>query len=109
MGVFVGIISGFIGATAFNKYYNFRKLPEALSFFNGKTLSYQFRSLFFVQLFAAIVLAIVWPVIQSGINGFGMWIANSKETAPILAPFLFGTLERSSLAIWSPPHVDYPN
>ena len=23
-----------------------------------------------------------------------MWIANSKETAPILAPFLFGTLER---------------
>lgn len=36
MGVFVGIISGFIGATAFNKYYNFRKLPEALSFFNGK-------------------------------------------------------------------------
>ena len=23
-----------------------------------------------------------------------MWIANSKENAPILAPFLFGTLER---------------
>ena len=36
MGVFVGIISGFVGATAFNKYYNFRKLPDALSFFNGK-------------------------------------------------------------------------
>ena len=92
MGVFVGIISGFIGATAFNKYYNFRKLPEALSFFNGK------RFVPFVVILrsaiAAIVLAIVWPVIQSGINGFGMWIANSKETAPILAPFLFGTLER---------------
>ena len=92
MGVFVGIISGFIGATAYNKYYNFRKLPEALSFFNGK------RFVPFVVIvrsaIAAIVLAIVWPVIQSGINGFGMWIANSKETAPILAPFLFGTLER---------------
>ena len=92
MGVFVGIISGFIGATAFNKYYNFRKLPEALSFFNGK------RFVPFVVILrsaiAAIVLAIVWPVIQSGINGFGMWIANSKENAPILAPFLFGTLER---------------
>ena len=92
MGVFVGIISGFIGATAFNKYYNFRKLPEALSFFNGK------RFVPFVVILrsaiAAIVLAIVWPVIQSGINGFGMWIANSKETAPILAPFLFGALER---------------
>ena len=72
-------------ATAFNKYYNFRKLPEALSFFNGK------RFVPFVVILrsaiAAIVLAIVWPVIQSGINGFGMWIANSKETAPILAPF----------------------
>lgn len=92
MGVFVGIISGFIGATAYNKYYNFRKLPEALSFFNGK------RFVPFVVILrsaiAAIVLAIVWPVIQSGINGFGMWIANSKENAPILAPFLFGTLER---------------
>ena len=63
MGVFVGIISGFIGATAFNKYYNFRKLPEALSFFNGK------RFVPFVVILrsaiAAIVLAIVWPVIQS--------------------------------------------
>ena len=92
MGVFVGIIAGFVGATAYNKYYNFRKLPEALSFFNGK------RFVPFVVILrsaiAAIVLAIVWPVIQSGINGFGMWIANSKETAPILAPFLFGTLER---------------
>ena len=103
--VFVGIISGFIGATAFNKYYNFRKLPEALSFFNGK------RFVPFVVILrsaiAAIVLAIVWPVIQSGINGFGMWIANSKETAlgTVLVRY-FGT---SSLAIWSPPHVDYPN
>lgn len=32
MGVFVGIISGFVGATAFNKYYNYRKLPDALTF-----------------------------------------------------------------------------
>lgn len=67
-------------------------MPEALSFFNGK------RFVPFVVILrsaiAAIVLAIVWPVIQSGINGFGMWIANSKENAPILAPFLFGTLER---------------
>ena len=91
-GVFVGIISGFVGATAFNKYYNFRKLPEALSFFNGK------RFVPFVVIvrsaIAALVFATVWPVIQSGINGFGIWIANSQSTAPILAPFLFGTLER---------------
>ena len=92
MGVFVGIISGFVGATAFNKYYNFRKLPDALSFFNGK------RFVPFVvilrSIIAAIVLAAFWPVVQTGINSFGIWIANSQETAPILAPFLYGTLER---------------
>lgn len=92
MGVFVGIISGFIGATAYNKYYNFRKLPDALSFFNGK------RFVPFVvilrSIIAAIVLAAFWPVVQTGINNFGIWIANSQETAPILAPFLYGTLER---------------
>ena len=92
MGVFVGIISGFVGATAFNKYYNFRKLPDALSFFNGK------RFVPFVVILrsaiAAILLAAFWPVVQTGINSFGIWIANSQETAPILAPFLYGTLER---------------
>ncbi len=92
MGVFVGIISGFIGATAFNKYYNFRKLPDALSFFNGK------RFVPFVvivrSVIAAIVLSIFWPLVQTGINSFGIWIANSQETAPVLAPFLYGTLER---------------
>ena len=92
MGVFVGIIAGFVGATAYNKYYNYRKLPDALTFFNGK------RFVPFVVIFrsavVAVILSIIWPVIQSGINGFGMWIASSQDTAPILAPFLYGTLER---------------
>ena len=92
MGVFVGIISGFVGATAYNKYYNFRKLPDALSFFNGK------RFVPFVVILrsaiAAILLSIFWPLVQTGINNFGIWIANSQETAPVLAPFLYGTLER---------------
>ena len=92
MGVFVGIIAGFVGATAYNKYYNFRKLPEVLTFFNGK------RFVPFVvilrSVIVAVVLALVWPVIQTGINDFGKWIANSQDTAPILAPFLYGTLER---------------
>ena len=92
MGVFVGIIAGFVGATAYNKYYNFRKLPDALSFFNGK------RFVPFVVILrsaiVAIVLSFVWPVVQSGINSFGIWIANSQDTAPVLAPFIYGTLER---------------
>lgn len=91
-GVFVGIIAGFVGATAFNKYYNYRKLPEVLTFFNGK------RFVPFVVILrstlVALVLALVWPVIQAGINGFGMWIASSQDTAPVLAPFIYGTMER---------------
>lgn len=92
MGVFVGIIAGFVGAMAFNKYYNYRKLPDALSFFNGK------RFVPFVvilwSVIVSLVLAVIWPIIQSGINNFGLWIATSQDTAPILAPFLYGTLER---------------
>ena len=92
MGVFVGIIAGFVGAVIFNKYYNYRKLPDALSFFNGK------RFVPFVvigwSVLISLVLAIIWPVVQTGINNFGIWIADSADTAPILAPFVYGTLER---------------
>lgn len=92
MGVFVGIIAGFVGAMAYNKYYNYRKLPDALSFFNGK------RFVPFVVILwstiVALVLAVVWPNVQAGINNFGLWIAQSQESAPVLAPFLYGTLER---------------
>ena len=89
-GVFVGIIAGFVGATAYNKYYNYRQLPDVLAFFNGK------RFVPFVVILrsaiVALLLATVWPVIQSGINGFGMWIASSQDSAPILAPFLYLSL-----------------
>ncbi len=92
MGVFVGIISGFVGAIIFNKYYNFRGLPDALSFFNGK----RFVPLvvIFWSIIVSLVLAVVWPFIQMGINSFGLWIAGSADTSPILAPFIYGTLER---------------
>lgn len=92
MGVFVGIIAGFIGAAVYNKYYNFRKLPDALAFFNGK------RFVPFVVIFwstiVSIVLCIVWPTVQMGINNFGAWLAGSKDSAPFIAPFVYGTLER---------------
>lgn len=92
MGVFVGIISGFLGASLYNKYYNFDKLPQALSFFNGK------RFVPFVVIagstIVAIIVCIVWPFAQGALNSFGIWLANSKDTAPILAPFAYGCLER---------------
>ncbi len=92
MGVFVGIIAGFVGGIIYNKYYNFRKLPDVLSFFNGKR---------FVPLVVILwsfiiswILALIWPFVQMGINAFGVWIANSADTSPVLAPFIYGTLER---------------
>lgn len=92
MGVFVGIIAGFLGGNVYNKYYNYRKLPDALSFFNGK------RFVPFVVIFwstiVSLILAFVWPTIQLGINSFGVWIANSSTTSPFIAPFIYGTVER---------------
>ena len=92
MGVFVGIISGFAGGVIYNRYYNYRKLPDALAFFNGK----RFVPMVVIawSVIISLVLAIVWPVVQTGINSFGVWIANSSATSPILAPFIYGTLER---------------
>ncbi len=92
MGVFVGIIAGFVGGVVYNKYYNFRKLPDALSFFNGK----RFVPLAVIAYSTVIslVMAVLWPVVQTGINSFGVWIANSSATSPVFAPFIYGTLER---------------
>ncbi len=92
MGVFVGIISGFLGGIVYNKFYNFRKLPDALSFFNGK----RFVPLMVIvwSVIVSLGLSLVWPLVQSGINSFGIWIANSSDTSPVLAPFIYGTLER---------------
>ncbi len=92
MGVFVGIIAGFVGGVVYNKFYNFRKLPDALSFFNGK----RFVPLAVIAYSTVIslVMATLWPMVQTGINMFGVWIANSSSSSPILAPFIYGTLER---------------
>lgn len=92
MGVFVGIIAGFVGGIVYNKYYNFRKLPEALAFFNGKR--FVPLAIIFYSTIVALVMALIWPVVQAGINAFGIWIAGSSATSPILAPFIYGTLER---------------
>lgn len=92
MGVFVGIISGFLGAVLFEKYKSFDKLPKALAFFNGK------RFVPFMVILGSVVIAfiltLVWPFAQLGLNKFGEWIASSRNTAPVLAPFVYGTLER---------------
>lgn len=92
MGVFIGIISGFLGAALYNKYYNYDKLPSYLAFFNGKRFV-PFVVIAYSMLFA-VLLAGIWPIVQSGINDFGKWIATSKDSAPFISTFLYGSLER---------------
>ena len=92
MGVFVGIISGFLGGVVYNRFYNFRKLPDALAFFNGKRFVPM--AVIFWSTIVSLILSLIWPAVQSGINAFGVWIAGSAETSPVLAPFIYGTLER---------------
>jgi len=68
------------GGIIYNKYYNYRKLPDALSFFNGK----RFIPMVCIawSVIISLILAVVWPVVQSGINAgkqvFGqdpLWLA----------------------------------
>lgn len=92
MGVFIGIISGFAGGAVYNRFYNFRKLPDALSFFNGKR--FVPLAVILYSVIISLALCVLWPLVQSGINSFGIWIADSADTSPVLAPFIYGTLER---------------
>ncbi|MBQ5589340.1 MAG: PTS transporter subunit EIIC, partial [Anaerotignum sp.] len=64
----------------------------ALAFFNGKR--FVPLAVIFYSTVASLIMAVIWPVVQAGINAFGIWIAGSSATSPVLAPFIYGTLER---------------
>lgn len=65
---FIGILSGIIGSTCYNRFKN-TKLPDALAFFSGK------RSVAIVtalaSLVACLVLFFIWPVVYSALVAFG--------------------------------------
>ncbi len=65
---FVGIISGIIGATCYNKYKGV-KLPNALAFFSGKRAVAIFTAIYSIG--AALVLFFVWPVVYGALVGMG--------------------------------------
>ena len=66
---FVGIISGLIGATCYNKYKTV-KLPDALAFFSGRRAVAIFTALYSIA--AALVLFFVWPVVYGLLVAMGM-------------------------------------
>ena len=65
---FVGIISGIIGATCYNKYKTV-KLPDALAFFSGRRAVAIFTALY--SIVAALVLFFVWPVVYGALVAMG--------------------------------------
>lgn len=65
---FIGIVSGIIGSSCYNKFKN-TKLPDALAFFSGKRSVSIVTAL--VSLVACLVLFFIWPVVYSGLVAFG--------------------------------------
>ncbi len=82
---FVGILSGIIGATCYNKFKS-TKLPDALGFFSGK------RSVAIVtaaaSIVAALVLFFVWPLVYNGLVSFGKAIVSTDAVGAGIYAFL---------------------
>ncbi|ELL44912.1 PTS transporter subunit EIIC [Spiroplasma melliferum] len=86
-----GIITGFIGAGVYNKFFAFNRLPNALAFFNGPR--FVPLMVIVITLPIALGLSLLWPLIQTGINVIGKNIALNNKI-PFIIPFGYGFLER---------------
>ncbi|HEY2422166.1 MAG TPA: N-acetylglucosamine-specific PTS transporter subunit IIBC [Neobacillus sp.] len=69
---FVGIISGLVAASMFNRFSKV-KLPDALAFFSGKRLVPIMTAV--SMLVVSLALFFIWPVIYTGLVSFGEAIA----------------------------------
>lgn len=100
-GVLGGIIIGVLASGVYNKFYDV-KLPQALEFFAGK------RSVPILTAFSAfligLLMCIVWPPIQGGIDTLSNFIANSNAG---IAGFMFGFVERLTIP-FGMNHVWWP-
>ncbi|MED3965479.1 glucose-specific PTS transporter subunit IIBC [Niallia taxi] len=88
-GVFGGIIVGILASMLYNKFYEI-ELPSYLGFFAGKR---------FVPIITAasavilgLLMVLIWPPIQSGLNAFSQNMVNANLTVSAL---IFGIIERS--------------
>lgn len=65
---FVGIMVGIIAAELYNRFSSV-ELPKALSFFSGRRLVPILTS--FVMIAVAFIMMFIWPMVFSGLVGFG--------------------------------------
>lgn len=82
---FVGIISGLVAASMYNRFSHVQLTP-ALSFFSGKRLVPIMTS--FAMLLVSAVLFFVWPVVYSGLVAFGTTISSMGAVGAGIYGFL---------------------
>jgi glucose-specific phosphotransferase system IIBC component len=88
-GVFGGIVIGIVAAAMYNRFFKI-ELPSYLGFFAGKRFVPIATSI--ASLIVGLILVIVWPPIQNGLNSVSHFMVDSN---PTLAAFIFGVIERS--------------
>lgn len=98
-GVFGGIMIGLLSAAIYKKFHETR-LPQFLGFFSGKRLVPILTAA--AALLLGLVLSVVWPPIQQGINTFGYWIMGSD-----LGPSFYASIKRLLIPVGL-HHVFYP-
>lgn len=87
MGVFAGFIAGILAGFLYNKFKDIQ-LPQFLGFFAGKSFVPIATS--FIMIALGVLAGYVWPVIQTGLDSFGNFVADSGSAGT----FGFGLLNR---------------
>ncbi len=82
---FIGILSGIIGATCYNKFKN-TKLPEWMSFFSGKRCVAIVSGV--VAILASAVLLFVWPIVYGALLALGNGIVSLGPVGAGIYAFL---------------------
>ncbi|WP_102028096.1 glucose-specific PTS transporter subunit IIBC [Salirhabdus sp. Marseille-P4669] len=90
IGVFGGIVMGFVAANLYKKYHDI-KMPEVLSFFGGSRFVPIVTAGWSIVI--ALIFSFVWPFVQDGI--FALGTALSGEDTPPFYMFLYGVVERA--------------
>ncbi|PAE91315.1 glucose-specific PTS transporter subunit IIBC [Shouchella clausii] len=87
-GVFGGIIVGLIAAFCYNRFHDI-EMPAFLGFFAGKRFVPIITAV--ATFLMALLLLVVWPPIQHGLNSFSEFLLGSSL---YVAVFLFGFIKR---------------
>ncbi|SEN75819.1 PTS system, D-glucosamine-specific IIC component [Terribacillus saccharophilus] len=90
IGVFGGIIIGFVAAALYQRFHDFQ-LPDVLSFFGGARFVPIVTA--GVSIVIALLLSFVWPSIQNGIFWLGNQLAG--QNTPPFYLFIYGLVERA--------------